>query len=319
MKYIVSFIFLCCCVLFSQAQLKSGVKKGDLQIGEQTELIYEVKTYAKNLDVQFIPFKKTIPALRFTQENTYENPDSIEIEIISQFKQKYSKKKGENSWVGSYMITVWDTGYFVIPPFDAKSADSLVQFSPILIHVTAPKEIQGKELYDIKEEFFEIPFDWGDWFQHYKYWLFAFVALIGLGLVYFYFKRKKKEVVLDTRTLEEKTLLAIDSLRSSALWKNGEFKTYYSELSFILRSYLSARFELNLLERTSMETIGLLKQKGLQTELLHSIRFVLDQADLVKFAKFTPTEKDLESRTNETKSIVLETIKLLQNNTQQID
>lgn len=316
MKYIVSSIFLCCCVILTHAQLKSGVKKGDLQIGEQTELIYEIKTYSKPIDIQFIPFKKTIPALRFTEESTYENPDSIEIEVITDFKEKYAEKKGENTWIGSYTITVWDTGYFVIPPFEAKSADSLVQFSPILIHVTAPKEIQGKELYDIKEEFFEIPFDWGDWFQQYKYWIFACIVLIGLVLVFFYLKRKKLSQVEDTRTLEEKTLLAIDSLYDSGLWKNGENKAYYSELSFILRSYLGARFELNLLERTSMETIGLLKQKGLKIEVLNSIRLVLDQADLVKFAKFTSTDLDIEHRTKETKNIVIETTKMQLQNVQ---
>lgn len=303
---------LFCCIVSANAQVKSGVQKGDLKIGEQTELIYEVNVFSKSLKVDAKPFKKIIPALRFSAERSYENPDSIEIEIIQEFKQRTQTKAGETNWKGSYTITVWDTGYFVIPPFEAKSGDSSIQFSPILIHVTAPTEIQGKELYDIKEEFFEIPFDWGDWMKQYGYWILGGLVL-ALGIfAYFFFKRKRKTHAEDTRSLEEKTLLAIESLYASGMWKKDNSKAYYSELSFILRSYLSARFSLNLLERTTFETNFLLKQKGVHESSLSAIRSVLDQSDLVKFAKLNPTETDIEESTERTKTIVIETTKLLQ-------
>jgi hypothetical protein len=179
MRFLANIVVLFCCIVSANAQVKSGVLKGDLEIGEQTELIYEVNVFSNSLQVNAKPFRKIIPALRFSEDRTYENPDSIEIEIIKEFKQRTQTKAGETNWKGSYTITVWDTGYFVIPPFEAKSGDSSIQFSPILIHVTAPKEIKGKELYESELHNLVIR----DYYDDLLF-LYDFKTINNIGIVY---------------------------------------------------------------------------------------------------------------------------------------
>ena len=56
----------------------------------------------------------------------------------------------------------------------------------------------------------------------------------------------------------------------------------------ILRMYLTSRFEISLLEKTTYETKLLLTQKGLNDETVEVIARILSEADMVKFAKSEP-------------------------------
>jgi hypothetical protein len=67
-------------------------------------------------------------------------------------------------------------------------------------------------------------------------------------------------------------------------------KQHYSELSYHLRNYFSYCFELNLLEKTTQETVLLLKQRGLEPFKITEIQALLNGADLVKFAQSKPEE-----------------------------
>ena len=56
----------------------------------------------------------------------------------------------------------------------------------------------------------------------------------------------------------------------------------------ILRMYLTSRFEISLLEKTTYETKLLLTQKGLNEETVEVIARILSESDMVKFAKSEP-------------------------------
>jgi hypothetical protein len=85
-------------------------------------------------------------------------------------------------------------------------------------------------------------------------------------------------------SLADRAILAIDELEKLELWKQNRHKEHFVELSFILRSYFSSHYQLNLLEKTTTETQILLKQVGVTTLNLLQIEFILKHADLVKFA-----------------------------------
>jgi hypothetical protein len=91
-------------------------------------------------------------------------------------------------------------------------------------------------------------------------------------------------------SLKELTLIAIDKLEKERLWEKGKLKEHYIELSFILRSYLSTLYGINLLEKTTKETNILLQQKGLKEITIQSIINILNESDMVKFAKSQPEE-----------------------------
>jgi hypothetical protein len=108
-------------------------------------------------------------------------------------------------------------------------------------------------------------------------------------------------------TLKERTLLAIDALEKSKLWEKKQVKEHFTELTFILRSYLSARYTINLLEKTSHETKLLLLQCGLHAETVRIISELLTEADMVKFAKSHPDEIAIYKLTQLARQVVAET------------
>ena len=97
-------------------------------------------------------------------------------------------------------------------------------------------------------------------------------------------RNKKKEVLSRELSLAERAILAINELEKLQLWNKDRHKDHFVELSFILRSYYSSLYQLNLLEKTTSETQLLLQQIGISSLHLKQIDFVLKHADLVKFA-----------------------------------
>lgn len=92
--------------------------------------------------------------------------------------------------------------------------------------------------------------------------------------------------------------LAIDQL-SQLKQKNyieeNNFDAFYTELSSILRTYLENNFSIRAPEMTTEEFLTSIKNNDLlfnnQKEILKKF---LSYADMVKFAKFTPSQREAE-------------------------
>lgn len=79
------------------------------------------------------------------------------------------------------------------------------------------------------------------------------------------------------------------ALAKKELWQNGLTKNYYAELTFIIREYVQQRFSVPALESSTTETIRRLKNSpDFPQFMLPALQDVLQQADLVKFAKARP-------------------------------
>ena len=91
------------------------------------------------------------------------------------------------------------------------------------------------------------------------------------------------------------------------MWKQGLLKEHYVELSFILREYLSKRYALSLIEKTSYESKLLLTQKGIPVLTIDEIGEILNQSDMVKFAKSEPEEITVIRLSSTAKQIVEQT------------
>ena len=70
--------------------------------------------------------------------------------------------------------------------------------------------------------------------------------------------------------------------------------------------YLSSRYELNLMERTTQETITLLKLKELDFNMIRRIEVLLKEADMVKFAKTELNDMHIRSSLFRLEEIVTE-------------
>lgn len=302
------FFFITFLILYNSifTQTKSEVKNTILQIGEQTEIIYEFKYKKTDGQLSFIPLREKIPCIKILQNNKLDSNEKIELEILVPFKDTIIKNKNNFIWRGKYLITVWDTGAFMIPPTTISTQDSVYWFKELSLKVTAPVLQEGKDIYDIKEEFIELPNEYVSWFRRYAWWILTLLAFCFL--IFLYFKRKKKKLKepVHELSLKERSLLQLESLENAKLWEKEQVKQHYIELSFILRFYLASNYNLNLMEKTSYETTLLLAKKNVNENSIRMIKKILDYSDLVKFAKSTPTETDIYKNLQEVKQLIIE-------------
>lgn len=70
-----------------------------------------------------------------------------------------------------------------------------------------------------------------------------------------------------------------------------EFKQFYITLGDAIRQYYESTYNLPALESTSRELLLMLKKRAVDDNLLEDTKAVLQEADMVKFANFTPTTK----------------------------
>ncbi|MBL8013083.1 MAG: hypothetical protein JNN05_04475, partial [Candidatus Omnitrophica bacterium] len=101
-------------------------------------------------------------------------------------------------------------------------------------------------------------------------------------------------------------------LNKQGLSSPGEFRTYFTELSTIIRTYLEQRFEIRAPEMTTQEFLESMKDSSvLHQQHKDILKELLQTADMVKFAKHQPNGEraalcfDLARRmVNETKPAI---------------
>ncbi len=282
--------------LFSQEVGRTLIGSNQFLIGQQTSLTYMIKVDSKE-KIHFNQYSNFIPANRFIQNSNISSKEIVELEIMQEFHDTIvSGKDNELIWVGGYKITAWDSGYFEIPKIELSVNGKQLIFPAQVLRVDLVPAKKGQDIYDIKESFVELPAEplsikIKNFFNSIWWWLVP-LLLVGLGAwIYFRWKKvAKKPVKEKVLSLKKRTLMAIDALEKEKLWEKGKLKKHYIELSFILRSYLAARYDVNLLEKTTQETKLLLTKKGLNKETIEAIVEILIQSDMVKFAKSSPDE-----------------------------
>lgn len=135
---------------------------------------------------------------------------------------------------------------------------------------------------------------------NYFFLLYLFIGSIILSLLVYYFIwrkyfREKEETKVDKA--EEKipahqlALKKLEQLEKEQLWQNGFIKDYHSRITEIIRWYFEKQFGLPALEKTTTESLVLLKRHPKGTKVSDITEQFLNNADLVKFAKYIPMEK----------------------------
>ena len=215
-----------------------------------------------------------------------------------------------------YVISVFDTGTFVIPPFpvayfhsDSIGDYSIIEASAITIYVESVLGSGDNQLRDIKPPI-DIPYD-------YMFLISAVLAVILIMLAVYmgyrlYRKRKESGYLLSPppppRPAHEIALESIGQLLVKNLIESGELKQFYIEISEILRIYIEGRYYIQALEETSTEIINELKNQELRDSVFELAKEALSLADLVKFAKFIPIASVNEEMMKQAKDIVNKTI-----------
>ena len=80
----------------------------------------------------------------------------------------------------------------------------------------------------------------------------------------------------------------LHQLEEEKLWQKGRVKEYHSRITEIIRKYFEDRFYLPALELTTTEALNRLRNRHDTNEILKTTEEFLNNADLVKFAKYNP-------------------------------
>jgi len=297
MKWFTHIAFSILPILSFGQELSATLNHTQILVGEQ--VTYTLKIVLNHgMKIQYEPFQAAIPGKLQNLKTHLSSSKKIDLEILIPFSDTLMKGTKQDTWIGTYIITCWDSGTVVLPEQIVVIADSTFYFPESRLNCNLVPSIKNQDLYDIRESFADVPDpktrldkikDYG-WTN--GYWLFP--LLIIAVFVFIQLRRHKKAAKPATRiaetSLKDKTIFAIESLEKQKLWEQGKLKTHYVELSYIMRAYLSNRYELNLLEKTTIETRLLLRQVGLHPETIDGLMTILNQADMVKFAQSNPDE-----------------------------
>jgi hypothetical protein len=140
--------------------------------------------------------------------------------------------------------------------------------------------------------------------------------LIILSLLVYYFIwhkyfRKKEEIKVDNGIekipAHQLALQKLEQLEKEQLWQNGFIKDYHSRITEIIRWYFEKQFGLPALEKTTTESLALLKRHRKGTKVSDITEQFLNNADLVKFAKYIPMEKVNIEMMEQAKTIINKT------------
>jgi hypothetical protein len=103
-------------------------------------------------------------------------------------------------------------------------------------------------------------------------------------------------------------LEALHDIRHAGLTREGRFAEVFDRVSDVLRRYLGDRYGYDGLESTTREALGSLRQVSPGIEDLAGIETFMRDADLVKFARLTPSEGECMDLLARAENIVTRTI-----------
>jgi hypothetical protein len=172
----------------------------------------------------------------------------------------------------------------ILPAFDAKAG--------------APAEIR-----DIRPPFKFVP------------WTALLACLLAAALASWFLYRRYKAMVTsanagsgnepDTRTPYQKASDSLAELAASNLWAESRIKEFYSRLSDIFRSYLDEQFAIKAELLTTNGITRELRRTGAEIKTVVKARELLENSDLVKFAKFKPGETERDASVASLKDLLL--------------
>jgi len=232
-----------------------------------------------------------------------------DFEIISE-KLLPSKIQGDYIlFEKNITISFFKTGDFNIGPFivelikngeiiETKQTNSV----PIRVKSVLTKEDKSikplKDLIEIK----------GNPFCVLKYVIVFFVFAILVVLIIFLLRRrkgclfKKQELILSPI---EELELRVNELIEQKMFEKGRIKRFFTNLTMIIKHFLSREYKFSAEDFTTYETLLHLKAKEKEALIVDDLEFLFNVSDLVKFAKFAPDSHTFKKTCNKIRDIII--------------
>ena len=214
----------------------------------------------------------------------------FEIKFIDPFPTLRGKNRIRETF--TLTLTAFQLGDLTIPPFPIRVRNDSGHFDTVLtdpVHVKVGSV--GKKKTD-KDDIRPIKGPVSMNLSAFRAWVMGILAvLLAVLLAAKIILRRRKGSLADPESLKpphERASIELERLKAKGLLEEKKAKEFYSELSDILRRYLERRFAVTALDCTTRELILELKQKDFMSGLISKTKEVLENADLVKFAKYDP-------------------------------
>lgn len=247
-----------------------------ITLGDEVTLLIKIKT-PEGVELTNPPTDKT--ALT-----------PFEIKSIEKISDTEEAANAQTDW--KMILTVFELGEFNIPPIPLifkNQSGEIVQGATAAIKIqVVPVREHPKQADDIRPIKGPISLD-----TRFYYAILIMLAAILLGgaAAVLFILRKRKQAIEDRESLlapHERARLELERLRQKNWIKSAKIKEFYTELADILRRYLQRGFGVDSLDRTSYEILFIVKEKGIDAEAQTKMKHIFENADLVKFAKYTP-------------------------------
>lgn len=277
--------------------VSASIDSTSLMIGDQTDMHIRV-TQETNEQVEWPVFGETLQ-------------DGIEI-VDRTIVDTTTLPDGRLQLTQYLTLTSFKDSLFAVQPIAVVSGNDTFRTDPMALNVVQPFDLSADStnaITDIKG-IERAPIWWWGIFRWVLLALGIALLLAGLGYLLYWLlgKRKPQEEPINPELLrpaDEVALEKLDAIKIAKIWQKGQVKEYHTDLTDVVREYISRRFDVQSTEKTSDETLRelkpiLLKGEGLQVtgdgkDLYAKLSKMLQLADLVKFAKWTTTPDENES------------------------
>ena len=276
-KYIVIFILLILAVVsHAQVLVTASVDSTKILIGGRSH--YFITVYApKGTKISFPKFnnKKEIVS---------------DVEVLSA-KSDTADANGKVRIRRIYTITAWDAKRYTIPAQKVIVGGTTKTTGNVALDIQAVPIDTVKSTPMPPDDIQKVPFSWGEWVPVI---LVIVLALILICIVFYLYRilchKKNGRIPKNTRVLSyyEQAKQDLSEIAANKMLY-AEQKDYYTDVTNVLRKYISQRYNINALEMTSHEIIGSMKDVCDVSEL----KVVFNTADLVKFAKYSTDANDM--------------------------
>lgn len=289
-------IFILCALVLSSvsasAQIKSTVmSKDSILIGDQ--VLWSTRFELKETDsIAIYPYAGVL------ERDTL----ASKVEVVADFKlDTVAIRKGIKELEAKVLLTSFDSGSYRLPlPLFIVNPDStdtyaIIFDTPVLSVNTIQVDTTGFQPMDIKGQI-KYPVT----FKEVAPWVFLCLLVIALCYLlarYIHRRRANRDffgrpIVKDPPHIV--ALRELDKIHSQKLWQNGKEKLFYTGITDTLREYIEERYGVNAMEMTSNEIMTGLQGKNIDEKLFRELDELFKTADLVKFAKYVPSNGENE-------------------------
>lgn len=297
MKRILYFILLFVFPTLHAQEVKVEANTKNIKIGEQIE--YKISVQAPADAVVVFPEGQTFGALEMVKTSS---TDTL-------------KKTGKFRLEKAYYLTQFDEGKYTIPQQKINISNKDFYTDSLLIEVhTIAVDTLKQPLYDIKP-IAEVASP-----SSFRLWLWIVLGLVVLlfsatALYFFIFRKKKLSAEEERKKLPpfERAIQDLKDLQNSKYLIESQHKAYYTRLTDIVKEYLEDEVHILAKESTTDELLAkvtALQQTGklhLSEETINNLKRVLQNADLVKFAKSKPSDNNAEYDRETIERVVIKT------------